>query len=102
MLLIFKDFAKRDIHRGLHDSHNARALHRQFPRYTLDSLYRIRRGEQPKYMRPRTYLTLKLIMEFADYHNQEARKLTSIELQIKYGISENRYKQLNKEWKGEL
>lgn len=99
---LYEDFAKRELHQWLHQTHNAHALQRQFPKYTLDMLYRVRSGHRAKYMPERVYRTLKGIMEFADYHRREAGKLKFSNLAEKYGISECTVGRRYKEWKGEL
>lgn len=81
------DFAKRDQHLALWSTHNAPALSKHFPEYSLDEIYRIRSGIRPKYMRDRVYITLKCILEFADHHKQEAGRLKFSNLEAKYGLS---------------
>jgi len=85
---LYDDFAERDFHKWLHQTHNAHALHRQFPEYTLDTLYRVRKGHKAKYMPERVFLTLKGILEFAEHHRREASKLSFYNLAHKYGVSE--------------
>lgn len=102
MLPLYEDLAKRELHQWLHQTHNAHALQRQFPKYTLDTLYRVRNGIRTKYMPERVYLTLKGILDFAEYHRREAGKLKFSNLAEKYGISECTVGRRYKEWKGEL
>lgn len=99
---IFQDFAKRDFHLWLYKTHNAPALAKQFPKYTLCTFHRIRRGIQPKYMPDRVYLTFKGILDYADEHAVEAIKYSSLSLEIKYGLSEEKVRQYRKEWENGL
>ena len=85
--VIHRDFAKREHCLRLHSQYNARALHKQFPEYTLDTFYRIRRGIMPKYMPKRIYLTFKAFLEYAEFNRQQASALSNINLEIKYSIS---------------
>lgn len=98
MNLIYKDFAKRDFHLWVYRTHNAHALARQFPKYPLNTLYRVRAGIQPKYMPYRTYMTLKSIMCHADEHKAQARKLTLEDIAVKHKVSVETVRQLNREW----
>ena len=84
---LHKDFAKREHCLWLHSQYNARALHKQFPEYTLDTFYRIRRGIMPKYMPKRIYLTFKAFLDYAEFNRQQASALSNINLEIKYSIS---------------
>lgn len=102
MLPLYEDFAKRELHQWLHQTHNARALAKQFPKYTLDTLYRVRNGIRPKYMPERVYLTLKGILDFSEHHRREASRLKFSNLADKYEISECTVSKLYKEWKGIL
>ena len=97
--VIYRDFAKREHCIWLHSQYNARALHKQFPEYTLDTFYRIRKGVMPKYMSYRVYITLKSIMSFAEYNRQEAYKLKSLNLEVKYKLSEAKVRQEYKSFK---
>jgi len=87
VLALYLDFAKRDEHLRLHKTHNAHALAKQFPKYPISVLYRVRDGKRPKYMPTLVYFTLKGIMAFADHNKQEANQLKGINLEIKHGIS---------------
>ena len=85
--VIYRDFAKREYCLRLHSQYNARALHKQFPEYSLDTFYRIRKGVMPKYMPKRVYLTFKCFLEYAEFNRQQASALSNINLEIKYSIS---------------
>lgn len=100
--LLYEDFTKRELHQWLHQTHNAHALAKQFPKYPLNTLYRVRAGIRPKYMPERVYLTLKGIMDFAEYHRREAYRLSNTRLELKYGISREKLRIHYKEWKGTL
>ena len=82
-----RDFAKRKHCIWLHGQYNARALHRQFPEYTLDTFYRIRKGVMPKYMPLRVYLTFREFLAYAELNRQQASALSNINLEVKYNIS---------------
>ena len=84
---LHRDFAKRKHCTWLHGQYNARALHKQFPEYTLDTFYRIRKGVMPKYMPLRVYLTFREFLAYAELKRQQASALCNINLEIKYNIS---------------
>jgi hypothetical protein len=99
VLALHKDFAKRKHCIWLHGQYNARALHKQFPEYTLDTFYRIRKGIMPKYMPLRVYLTFREFLAYAEYNRQEAYKLKSLNLEVKYKLSEAKVRQEYKSFK---
>ncbi len=102
MLPLSQDFAKREFHLWLHKTHNPHALAKQFPQYSLATLYRIRRDHKPKYIPGRTCLTLKGIMEFADYHKREAGRLTLEDIAVKHKLPVDTVRRLNREWMGNV
>ncbi len=102
MLPLSQDFAKREHHLWLHQTHNAHALVKQFPEYKLNMMYRVKAGLRPKYMPGRMYLTLKAIMDFADEHKAEARKLTLEDIAVKHKLPVDTVRRLNREWMGNV
>lgn len=96
---IHLDFVKREFHLRCYRTHNAQALNRQFPQYSLSILYRISKGVQPMYMTDRVYLTLKGILEYASHHRYKAGQLKHANIAAKHGVSVRKVDSLSNSYK---